>query len=53
MACCASSLVGGCAYPMPNHLCLKVGPQDPKMTSLGNGNKNVLIWVEQAISDEK
>jgi hypothetical protein len=53
MACCASSLVGGFAYPMPNHLCLKVRPWDPKMTSLGYGDKNVLIWIEQATGDEK
>jgi hypothetical protein len=40
-------------YPLPWHLCWKVVPSDPNITSLGRGEYNCLSEVEHVIGEEK
>ena len=53
IACWAISLLGGCAYPIPLHLCRKAVPSDPKILSLVWDEENWVIVVERVIGDEK
>ena len=49
----ASVSLCGWAYPIPCHLCENAFPMDPKILSLGNGEKNFVRWVEHVTWDEK
>jgi hypothetical protein len=52
-ACWVSLSVWGWAYPLPNHLCWKAEPIDPKTLSRGNVEENCVICVGHVTGDEK
>ena len=49
----ASISLWGWAYPIPCHLCENALPIDPKILSLGNGEKNFVRWVEHVAGNVK